>query len=285
MNSMRSSFVITALFLVGLIASPAVTFARDFRPHEGYVDSTLPERGAQSTDLQLIDEPKSDGLSFKDRIYNEKLTAEFQEKYNDKFGRTDAERIYNSPNRTTYYNDVWFTGSPEDYSNQRREFGNYMIKRLAEYHVDDFMKNNPNGRAIYELKEKVSNVNVKVQEFQFDLRYELAGNTADFIIKNPYLKTAKVRLQMNQGSIGPTTPDETIVTLGTQITKTISFETFYSLPLNNVSFVTTKGLAPGLAGTVSVVDAQRNLGADPARGLTSNWIRESVYLAGLNYTF
>jgi hypothetical protein len=273
------------LVVVGLLVSPTVSFGRDFRPHEGYVDSTLAERGAQSTDLELIDQPKPDGPSFKDQIYNDQLTAEFQEKYNDKFGRTDAERIYNSPNRTTYYNDFWFTGSPEEYSNQRREFGNYMIKRLAEYHVDDYLKNNPKGRAIYELKEKVSNVNVKIQSFQFDLRYELAGNTADFVIKNPYLKTAKVRLQMNQGSFGPSTPDETIVTLGTQVTRTISFETYYSMPLNNISFVTTKSLAPGLAGTLSVVDAQRDLGAVPSRGMTSNWIRETIYLAGLNYTF
>ena len=90
---------------------------------------------------------------------------------------------------------------------------------------------------------------------------------------------------MNQGAFGPSTIDETIVTLGTEVSKTISVEAFYSMPLNNISFVTTKGLAPGLAGTLSVIDAQRDLGADPQKGLTSNWIRESIYIAGLNFTF
>lgn len=261
------------------------SFARDYRPHQGYVDSTLAERGDQSTDLQLMAPPASTGPELRELIFNEKLSKEFTEKYEDKFGRTDAERIYNAPNRTTYYNDVWYRGSPEEYTEERRKFGDYMIKRLVEFHMDDFMQHNPNGRSLYELKEKVSNVNVKVQSFQFDMRYEIAGNTADLIVKNPYLKTAKVRLQMNPGALGPGQIDETIITIGTDITRTISFESFYSLPLNNISFVSRKALTPALSGSVSMVDAQRNLGADPVKHTTSNWIRESVYLAGLNYGF
>ena|GEM_PF-3478718 len=272
-------------FGLGVSASGASAFARDYRPHEGYVDSTLAERGAQYTDLQIIDPIASQGPSLRDQIFNPELTHEFQEKYNDKFGRTDAEHIFNSPNRTSYYNDVWFQGTPEEYSEQRRQFGDYMLKRLAEWHVDNYLKTNPSVRGIYELKEKVSTMNVKVQSFQFDMRYEIAGNTADLVVKNPYLKTAKVRLQMNPGSIGPSTIDETIVTVGTDITRTISFETFYSMPLDKISFVATKGLAPGLAATASLVDGQRDLGPDPTRGLASNWIRESIYLGGLSYVF
>lgn len=266
-----------------LAAVPA--YARDYRPHEGYVDSTLAERGSQSTDLQMIDALPSEGPPLKDQIFDPTITKEFQEKYNDKFGHTDAEQIMNSPNRTSYYNDVWFQGSPQDYSDQRRQFANYMLQRLGEYHVDNYMKTNPSARGIYELKEKMSSMNVQVSKFQFDMRYEIAGNTADLVVKNPYLSTAKVRLQMNPGSFGPSEVDETIVTLGNALTRTISFETYYSLPLNNVSFVLSKALAPGLGATASFLDAQRDLGANPALGLTSNWIRESIYLAGLNYSF
>jgi hypothetical protein len=284
---MRLIGLILIRFVCGLgILLPSLSaFARDYRPHEGYVESTLAERGAQSSDLQLISELPSDGLSLRDQIFNAQLTHEFQEKYNDKFGRTDAEHIFRSPNRTSYYNDVWFRGSPEEYSEQRRQFGDYMLKRLGEWHLDNYMKTNPSARGIYELKEKVSSMNVKVQSFQFDMRYEIAGNTADLVVKNPYVRTAKVRLQMNPGAFGPSTVDETIVTLGTNLSRTVSFETFYSMPLDNISFVATKGLAPGLAATASFVDAQRDRGPDSARGLTSQWIRESIYLAGLSYVF
>ena len=270
---------------VGIFIPSALAFARDYRVHEGYIESTLAERGSPSTDLQLINELPSEGPSFQDYIFNAELTHEFQEKYNDKFGRTDAEHIFRSPNRSSYYNDVWFQGTPEDYNEQRRQFADYMMKRLAEYHVDHYLKTNPSARGIYELKEKVSSVNVQVQSFQFDLRYEIAGNTADLVVKNPYLKTSKIRLQMNPGALGPSHIDETIVTLGTELTKTLSFQTFYSMPLNNLSFVTTKGLSPGLAATLSFIDSQRDLGPDVARRLTSNWIRESIYLGGLSYVF
>lgn len=278
--------IVKALCLAAALIGCATTArARDFRPHNGYVDSTLEERGEQASDLQILVAPAPLHPPLNEIIFNETLSKEFTEKYEDKFGRTDAERIYNAPNRTTYYNDVWYQGSPQDYSEDRKKFGDYMLKRLAEYHVDDFMRNNPNGRSLYELKEKVSNVNVKVQSFQFDMRYEIAGNTADLVVKNPYLKTAKVRLQMNPGALGPGQIDETIVTVGTDVTRTISFETYYSLPLNNVSFVARKVLAPNLMGSASVVDAQRDLGADPVRGLTANWIRETVSLAGVSYSF
>lgn len=273
--------IYAALSCVGRAA-----FARDYRPHEGYVDSTLAERGAQSRDLQVIDELQSKGPALEDVIFNETLTHEFQEKYNDKFGHTNAEQILNSPNRTSYYNDVWFQGTPQDYSEQRHQFANYMMQRLAEWHVDNYMKTNPSARGIYELKEKASSLNVSVSKFQFDMRYEIAGNTADLVVKNPYFKTAKVRLNMNQGVIGPfTNIDQTIVTVGTDLTKTIAFETYFLMPLNNTSFVLTKALAPGLATTMSFLNQQRDLGADPSRGLTSNWIRETVYLAGLNLIF
>jgi hypothetical protein len=292
MEGWRSVFVkdfgsifVKLVCLLGILLPGLQAYARDYRAHEGYIESTLVERGSQSTDLQIIDQLPSDGPSFQDYFFNAELTHEFQEKYNDKFGRTDAEHIFRSPNRTSYYNDVWFQGTPEDYNEQRRQFADYMLKRLGEWHVDNYLKTNPSARGIYELKEKVSSVNVQVQSFQFDLRYEIAGNTADLVVKNPYLKTSKIRLQMNPGAFGPSTVDETIVTLGTDISKTVSVETFYSMPLNNVSFVTTKGLAPGLAATASFIDAQRDLGADPAKKLTSQWIRESIYLAGLNYTF
>ena len=84
--------------VLGVIAPGALAWAtRDYRPHEGYVESTLAERGTQSSDLQLIDAMPSEGPSLQDQIFNAQLTHEFQEKYNDKFGRTDAEHIFNSP--------------------------------------------------------------------------------------------------------------------------------------------------------------------------------------------
>lgn len=255
--------------------------ARDYRPHGGYISSTVAERSIVERDLEIIQPPDSDGRPLQEVIFNEKLTKEFRERYDDKFGRTDAERIYNSPNRTTYYNDVWYRGSPEEMNNERRAFGEFMMKRLAEYHLDEYMKNDPKGKQIYAIKERVSNVGVQVKKFKFDLRYEIAGNTLDLIVRNPYMDTAKVRFQMGGTLLGSV--NQTIVTLGKVITPTITVETYIQDPDRKVSFITRKMLTPSLSANVTATSGQRNLGITP--GNLETWITESIYLAGANYTF
>ena len=63
-----------------------------------------------------------------------------------------------------------------------------MMKRLGEWHLDNYLKTNPGARGIYELKEQMSSMKVEVQSFQFDMRYEIAGNTAGFSREEPLLE-------------------------------------------------------------------------------------------------
>ncbi len=286
MKMMKVQAIQTALaILLIVVAMPLSAFAkRDYRPHAGYLDEeeTVAERAEVEADLVMISELPVEP-SFNDRVFNEKLSREFRDRYEQKFGRTDAERIYYSPNRTTYYNDMYYQGSPQDLNDERRRFGDYMIKRLAEYHLEDYMKNDPRGRVLYTIKERVQNVGVQVQKFRFDARYEIAGNTFDLIVKNPYLDNARVRLQMNSGSFGPGPIQETIVTLGKTVTPTISVETYYIQPITRLSFVARKALSPVLSTTVSAVSGRRDIGATPGNDQT--WITEDVYLLGFGYVF
>lgn len=281
-HSKLKALVVIALIIAGL---PLSAWAkRDYRPHDGYLneEAIVAERDLQEDDLEII-MPLPSEPTFNERIFNEKLSKEFRDRYEQKFGRTDAERIYNSPNRTTYYNDMFYRGSPQELTDERRRFGDYMIKRLAEYHVEDYMKNDPRGKVLYTIKERVSNVGVSVQKFRFDARYEIAGNTFDLIVKNPYLDNSRVRLQMSTGGFGPGPIEETIVTLGKTITPTISVETYFVQPITRMSFVARKALTPTLSTTLSALSGRRDLGATP--GLEQNWITESVYLLGMNFIF
>lgn len=276
------SLSVAVVAIVGL-ALPAEA-KRTYQKHDGYLaeEALVAERGSEETDLQLIASLPVEP-SFQERIFNEKLSKEFRDRYEQRFGRTDAERIYNSPNRTTYYNDMYYTGTPQELTDERRRFGDYMIKRLAEYHVEDYMKNDPKGRAIYAIKERVSNVGVQVQKFRFDARYEIAGNTFDLIVKNPYLDNARVRLQMSQAGFGPGPINETIVTLAKTITPTISVETYWVQPITRLSFVARKALTPTMSTTFSALSGRRDLGYQP--GLLDTWITEDVYLMGLSLIF
>jgi hypothetical protein len=257
---------------------------RDYRAHDGYLNeqAIIAERGREESDLVII-APLPAEQTLQERLFNEKLSKEFRDRYEQKFGRTDAERIYYSPNRTTYYNDMYYRGSPQELTDERKRFGDYMIKRLVEYHVEDYMKNDPRGKVLYTIKERVSNVGVQVQKFRFDMRYEIAGNTMDFIVKNPYLDTSKVRLQMSQGALGPGPVEETIVTIAKNITPTVTVESYWVTPITKMSFVVRKALSSTLSTNVSALSGRRDLGARP--GSDNYWITEDVYLAGVNYAF
>lgn len=246
--------------------------ARDYKKHEGYIDSTAGERETQYSDVVLIPPPGDDGPNLRDRIFNDKLSREFRERYEEKFGRTEVERVYNSPNRFTYYDDVYgMRGTPEEITDQRRSFGEFMLRRLAEFHVENWAKNDPKVRPVWEAKERLSELNIQVQEFRLDAKYSLAGNTLDMLVVNPYVSTARVRMELSGLGVY-----ETIVTLGRNITPTVGVETDYKVTDGVVQYILRKALTPALSGTLSASTFTRE------SGLT---IRESVYLSGLSYVF
>lgn len=276
----RKSGLLIAVFVIALLAlfwSRPVKAARDYESHSGYLESTVEEREAVFSDLEVVPQPMSDGPSLRERIFNEKLSKEFNDEYYEKFGRTEAERVYYSPNRFTYYNDAFgLRGSPQEVSDERKRFGEYMVRRLAEFHIDDYMKNDPSARTLYEIKERVSNVKVEVNQFKFDMQYGLAGNTFDMVVGNPWLSVAKLRLQMDPASFGPGQVDEMIITLGRPITQRIKVESYWAMTDGIVSLVGTRKLSETLSTTLTASTFTKETGTST---------RESLYLSGVSYVF
>ena len=91
---------------------------RDYSVNSGYLESTAGERTTKYSGLH-----RSCFISLsQSRLANLRSTIGFsidaieqrisQEHYEEKFGRTEEERVDLSPNRFTYYNDVYgFKGS------------------------------------------------------------------------------------------------------------------------------------------------------------------------------
>jgi hypothetical protein len=256
-----------------LVLSVTPAFAtRDYSKHEGYIESTAGERETQYSDVVMVTPPAGDGPNLHDRIFNDKLSREFRERYEEKFGRTEVERVYNSPNRFTFYDDVYgMRGTPQEITDRRRDFGEFMMRRLAEYHVENWAKNDPKVRPMWEAKERLSELKIQVKEFRLDVKYSLAGNTLDMLMVNPYLTTARVRMELS--GFGT---NETIITLGRNVTPTIALETDLKVTDGVVQYILRKSLTPSLSGTLSASTFTRESGSS---------IRESVYLSGLGYVF
>ena len=267
----------TLALITSALWAPFAFAQRDYTDHSGYLVSTEGERDRRTSDMIIIQPPASDGPTLQQYIFNEKLSKEFSDRYEEKFGRTEVERVYNSPNRYTYYDDMYgFKGTPEQANQERRDFADFMIRRLAEYHVDNFTKSNPRARVIWEAKERLSNVNVQVQQFRFDVNYEIAGNTFDMKIANPYLTMARVRIQMNPSALGPGPVDEATISLGRPVTKSLSLETHFKTQDGVISYIARQAITPRLGGTLTVSTFLKQ------SGVTN---RESLYLSGFSYVF
>ena len=261
-----------AYFLVAVTCPQAAHAARSYGLNKGYVSDVHSEREQVVHDLPLIAAPEEPTQTLQNEIFNDTLTKEFRERYQQRFGYTDVEQAYYSPNRFTYYSDLYgFKGTPEENNQARQDFGAYMLRRLAEWHVDNYLKNDPKARPIYEAKEKLSNVKLEVDTFKFDARYSFSDNTVDLNCKNPYADTS-VTIAMG-GSAGP---PETIVSLSRPVTKTSTVETHWKTQDGIISLIGRKALGKALGTSLTLSTYTRPEGVST---------RESLYLAGLSYVF
>lgn len=209
--------------LIGLFVAAPLSWAgvQFLEPHPGYLESVENERYRVAKEVVIVPPDAPAEASLRDRIFNNELTREFQRKYEDRFGRTQAEQFtvtsrYYETERQPHTNRTVV----EEYDEQQR-FGNFMIKRLTEYHVDHYMRSNPSVRPMYELKERMSNLNVQVRkDYRVKVKYSLSSNDLDLYLDNPHNIENRISWR---GS------DETALVLGYPVTKTISVKSDYVL--------------------------------------------------------
>src|SRR4051812_13044537 len=118
---------------VGLLPAQAA-FARVYKTHVGYLEDVTGERDERVEDVVVFEPPASDGPDLNQRIFNDQLSREFSDRYHEKFGYTEQQRAYLAPNQHTYYNDQFaFKGTAEQTDEEKRKFGEFMLRRLTEF--------------------------------------------------------------------------------------------------------------------------------------------------------
>jgi hypothetical protein len=219
--------------LLALIFCGSLAFADDdgeprpvFGSHPGYLFNVGEEKTKRDVEMVMLDKPKPPPDSKKKRVLvDEKLTKEFQTQYQYRFGTTAAEQVINNPGRDseyTYYNNHSVT--TEQYQSYQRDFGNYMIRRLAEYHIDNWFKSDPDLKPIYEMKDKLSNVSVPMKKgYKLKFKYNLAGPSFEATLDNPYDIETRLQILMT----GLLTPHEEILSLGYRLSPKVKIETLY----------------------------------------------------------
>lgn len=222
-------------------------------------------------DLVIVGPPET-GMSLRERIFNAKLTKEFTDRYEQKFGRTEQQRAYLASNNQTYYTDPFgFQGTPQEINNERRRFGEFMIRRLAEHHVENYAKHDPKARVVWEAKEKLSNVRLAIgRAVKVNAKYSLSGNSADIHLQNPWVG-AKVTTYFGDSFVR-----ETVISLSRGITPTIVAETHVAFDDGIVSLIGRKSFTAALSGSLTASTYTHHGGVSR---------RESLYLAGLGFSY
>jgi hypothetical protein len=200
----QAIYLIQLIFML-LLASRVYASNEKSRISEDYISNIALEREQQFYEIFLISaEPPKDS-DLKEVIFNKQLSAEFKYKYQEKFGQLDTESIIYQPTKFSVLDENrGAIQSVENTNAKRKAFGEYMVKRLSEWHIDNYFKTDPTMRPVYELKEKLSNVEVQVtKQTKINIQYSLSDNEADIVIDNPHFDKSKISLVMDSKSFGP----------------------------------------------------------------------------------
>lgn len=238
-----------------------------FGSHPGYTADVQKELHTIDSEVVLIDRPAETAGSSRP-IFDDRLTKEFRSQFEYRFGTTEMEQTLNSPGRQDEY--YYFTGrtvSLREYRAEQRSFGEYMGRRLVEHHVDQWAKSSPSFRPVYELKDKVTNLNMEVKKgYKAKIKYSLSGNHLDLNVDNPYDVEAKLRQEMG---------GDTILSLGKDVTKLWRVSTLMRVKDGVTQVVGTRRITPALSASITgSVDSREE-------GITE---KQDLILVGFSYS-
>ena len=248
--------------------------------HEGYLEGTAGERHRKAKEIVLMDKPKSDEVPLGDVIFNSKFKRDIKEKYERDFGRTDIERNLLAPRRFAdleYSNGVRVT--PEEDVHRKKIFGEYVIRKLLEHHVDNYFKSNPSVKPIYEIKERISHLDVKTKGgYKFKLGYSYAGNHVKLRVENPYKIRNRLILQMDSDRVGPSEIKGVIIYLGYDFTKKVGVDSYYDSKKESLKIIGYHKVSSTLTTSISGISEKGGFKQEEDRV-------ERKILFGLSWTY
>lgn len=244
--------------------------------HPGYAEDLQPANEEVGEIMYSVDNPYRNDIKLSERMFDPTLKKDITTRYHEQFGRTEAEIIQT---RTPYLNSNFSEGASitfneEEYQKQQQKFGNYIAKRLVEYHFEKEAKDNPDLRGVYEAKQTLENASASVGKIKIRARYRIASNSILTYIKNPWVNL-EARFEMSGGS-------ESVYSLGKDLGKGYSFVTDYYPSQPRWDIIGRKMMTAALSFTLTY-SPFRHITYEE-KGVTYA-MDEKIILAGLGYVF
>lgn len=245
-----------------------------FGAHHGYVSDVANEKSKKDIELVLLEQPRDPPSKSKTVLVNDKLSREFKTQYEYRFGQTQAEQVINSPGQFdeySYYTDKNIT--LKQYRRYQQNFAEYMTRRLSEYHIDNWAKNDPSIKPMYQFKDKISNLDMQVKKgYKVKWKYNFSGPSMDLELDNPYEIDSKVRVDMS-GILS--SPKEVIYSLGYQVNPRVHAAFLHKTADGIYQVVASRQLNKVLSASVTASKDTRKEGTN---------VQQDLFLLGLSWS-
>jgi hypothetical protein len=218
---------------------------------EGYTSDVTKEMSSEPREMVLMQKPEFlEKPELNKVIFNQQLSDEFIFRYKQQFGFTEQEQNYFLVSQQGYYmSPTGLTATQDDTA--RQQFAQYMIKRLAEWHADNILKNDPDFKPVYDLKQKVGNYKVDVgPQSKLDMNYSFIGNFGNIVYTTPW-GTTRAAINMDPGSYLPGTPTEVLVLYTRPVIPTVRVETSYACVAQSYRLMFEKRLTKDMTTNIS----------------------------------
>lgn len=221
--------------------------------HWGYISDVVTERNQRVFEMVMIDEvPPQEKVNINNFLFVPKLKKEFLERYEKEFGHTIPEQSILINQRYNTEVDSFSHLTTEEVSQKEKLYGEYVARRLIEYHADQYFQQSPNLRPVYEVKERLSNVKLEVRRgYNVKIHYSLSGNNLDLDLENPWSLESKLVIQMNENAFGPTKAKEVQIKLGVPLESTLKVTSFYGLQKKQFTLAVIKELSEKLIASLT----------------------------------
>lgn len=252
-----------------------------YASNDSYISSIEDDREEVVSNLVLIPNPMPAtlGSDFRQNyVFNSTLHREITQRYRETVGYTTAELLLSNPVYANEYTPISDTRSLSiDNQNRNRDFGQFVMRRAGEYHLENYFKSDEDLRSVWELKEQISNYEFKVSEyFNVKTNYSFSGNYFTTELQNSFLPS-RVVVEMNKASFGPSTIDEILTSVSKGITESVNFSSYYRWYRQVWQTSFSKGLTPNLGTSATVTYAFKDQPEIQAR--------DNSLILGLNYIY
>lgn len=239
------SFILFCIAM-SLQAYPRSRF--DFSPTKKYLFEQ-----PNSTDLVIPPRPKPKAV-WTDKIFTEKIITEFYRKYEEKFGAFETLRLTRDfPKVEDQYviDSISYQEKNISETEKVNAVGEYTVLRIVEYHFDNYFKNTPEVKKIYETKYFLTNAEVKInKKSSVKIKYLLSDNSLQSSYKLGSLFIS-YKMEFKSLNHGLFSKSEELLYFAKNITTQLNIHGHYKLVEQSYLLVLQKPISKTIAASIS----------------------------------